>query len=119
MKMMSDPVALESAPAHVQDAVGQAAPFTPVSELALTKFLDPLRIPPVITVPVDKPHELLKIAMRRAEVKLHSELPATQVWAYNGSFPGPTIEVRSRQNVRETWEKPITGSNPLFAGEVR
>jgi spore coat protein A len=118
MKMMSDPAALESASAHVQDAVGQATPLTPVSELALTKFLDPLRIPPVITVPVDKPHELLKIAMRRAEVKLHSQLPSTHVWAYNGSFPGPTIEVRSGQNVHVTWENAITGNYPVVAVEV-
>src|SRR5712692_6248846 len=113
MKVMKDPGGKESTPAHVQDAAGQAAPPAPAKELALTKFLDPLRIPPVISIATGKPRASLKISMRRAEVKLHSQLPSTPVWTYNGSLPGPTIEVRSGQNVHVTWENAITGSYPV------
>jgi len=36
-------------------------------------------------------------------VRLHSELPPTDVWTYEGHLPGPTIEVRRGQHVRVEW----------------
>jgi FtsP/CotA-like multicopper oxidase with cupredoxin domain len=116
---MSDPARLEPTSPHAQDAVLVAAPLTPPSsDHGLTKFLDPLRIPPVITVPGDMPHGSLRITMRPASVKLHSQLPPTSLWTYDGSFPGPTIEVRSGQTVHASWENAITGSFPLVAVDV-
>src|SRR5436309_9432391 len=91
---------------------------TQVRELGLTKFLDPLRIPPVISIPAGRPRASLKITMRRANARLHSELSPTPVWTYNGSFPGPTIEVRSGQKVHVTWENAIKGSFPVVAVEL-
>jgi FtsP/CotA-like multicopper oxidase with cupredoxin domain len=117
MSMMSDLASPEPMP-HAQDAVRQATSLTPVSEFGLTKFLDPLRIPPVITVPAGRPHKRLKITMRPASVKLHSQLSSTRVWTYNGSFPGPTIEVRSERNLHATWENAITGAFPVSAVDV-
>ena len=81
----------------------------------LTKFLDPLRIPPVI-----RPHswwhqEDITINMTRAGVRLHSQLPVTTVWAYEGQFPGPTIEVRSGKRLRVAWSNDIDGTIPLKA----
>jgi FtsP/CotA-like multicopper oxidase with cupredoxin domain len=81
----------------------------------LAKFLDPLRIPPVI-----RPHswwhqEDITINMTRAGVRLHSQLPVTTVWAYEGQFPGPTIEVRSGKRLRVAWSNDIDGTIPLVA----
>ncbi|MGH3540714.1 MAG: multicopper oxidase domain-containing protein [Pseudonocardiaceae bacterium] len=45
-------------------------------------------------------------------MRLHSELPATRVWAYNGSFPGPTIEVRRGERLRVIWQNEITRRLP-------
>jgi spore coat protein A len=115
MKVMTDLGSKESTPAHVQDAAGQAAPPAPGTELGLTKFLDPLRVPPVVSIPAGKPRASLKITMRRADVRLHSELSETPVWTYNGSFPGPTIEVHRGQNLQVTWENAITGTYPVPA----
>jgi FtsP/CotA-like multicopper oxidase with cupredoxin domain len=90
-----------------------AAPVAP--NWGLTKFLDPLRIPPVI-----RPHswwhqEEITITMTRAGVRLHSQLPVTTVWAYEGQFPGPTIEVRSGKRLRVAWSNDIDGTIPLVA----
>jgi FtsP/CotA-like multicopper oxidase with cupredoxin domain len=80
----------------------------------LTKFLDPLRIPPMI-----RPHswwhqEEITITMARAGVRLHSQLPLTTVWAYEGQFPGPTIEVRSGKKLRVAWSNDVEGTIPLI-----
>src|SRR6266849_4589270 len=59
---------------------------------SLTKFKDCLRVPPI-----------LRIHMRPAQVQLHSELPPGEVWTYEGSLPGPTIEVSRGQRVQVEW----------------
>ncbi|MEA2233338.1 MAG: hypothetical protein QOD83_3154 [Solirubrobacteraceae bacterium] len=82
-------------------------------ELGLTKYLDPLRIPPV-----HKAHDSLEIKMQATRVRLHSQLPKTPVWAYDGHFPGPTIEVRSGRRLRVAWRNEITGAYPAPAVDV-
>jgi FtsP/CotA-like multicopper oxidase with cupredoxin domain len=84
----------------------------------LEKFLDPLHIPPVIRVPSGAHPSHLEITMRATSVRLHSQLPPTRVWAYNGSFPGPTIEVRRGQRLRVVWQNEITGPYPVTAVQV-
>jgi FtsP/CotA-like multicopper oxidase with cupredoxin domain len=90
-----------------------AAPAAP--HFGLTKFRDPLRIPPLI-----RPHswwhqDEITINMTTARLRLHSQLPATTVWAYEGQFPGPTIEVRSGTRLRIAWNNDIEGAMPLVA----
>jgi FtsP/CotA-like multicopper oxidase with cupredoxin domain len=51
----------------------------------------------------------------RTKVKLHSQLPKTTVWAYDGQFPGPTVEVRSGKRLRVYWTNGIDGTLPLIA----
>jgi hypothetical protein len=82
MEPMSHLAGQKSISPDAYDAVVQAAQFTPVSELGLTKFLDLLLIPSVIAVPTSQPHQRLNITMRTARVKLHSHLPSTRVWVY-------------------------------------
>jgi spore coat protein A len=41
--------------------------------------------------------------MREMRVKLHRDLPATQVWTYGNSFPGPVIDTRSGQPLMVEW----------------
>jgi FtsP/CotA-like multicopper oxidase with cupredoxin domain len=72
--------------------------------LRLEKFLDPLHIPPVISVPASRQLTQLESTLRATWVRLHSQLPLTRVWAYNGSFPGPTIEVRRGERLRVIWQ---------------
>ncbi len=67
----------------------------------VTRFKDPLPIPPVI-----KPYkqtvfgDFYKVSIKEATQKFHSELPATPVWTYNGIVPGPTfVATRGRKIV--------------------
>ena len=81
----------------------------------LTKFLDPLPTPPVL-----RPHswwhrDEVTITTARTEVRLHSQLPPTTVWAYDGVFPGPTIDVHRDKTLRVSWTNGITGPYPLAA----
>jgi FtsP/CotA-like multicopper oxidase with cupredoxin domain len=75
----------------------------------LTKFLDPLRIPKSLR------HNDVTVESVSTRVKLHSHLPQTAVWAYNGQFPGPTIEVHSHRRLRVAWTNSIDGTMPFVA----
>jgi o-aminophenol oxidase len=86
----------------------------PPAKTGLTKFVDPLRIPPVLRPDSVYPTPQLTIEMKAVRQKLHSELPPVSLWTYSGQFPGPTIEVRRRQRVRVTWSNKIDGPNPVM-----
>ena len=77
----------------------------------LTKFLDALRVPPVLRPQRGE----LTVTTRRTRVRLHSQLPSTTVWGYDGHVPGPTIEVRRGEPVRIRWRNGIEGRIPLTA----
>ncbi|AOS62979.1 multicopper oxidase family protein [Actinoalloteichus hymeniacidonis] len=81
----------------------------------LTKFRDPLRIPPVLRPEGD---EIVTVVQQAAWARLHSELPPTRVWTYDGHFPGPTFEVRRGQRVRVAWTNRIEGAFPVTAVDV-
>ena len=75
-----------------------------------TAFLDPMPVPSVATAVSGTSGGVATydIVMREVQQILHSELPATTVWAYgDGSsgavFPGPTIEATSDQTVTVNW----------------
>ncbi|HEX3788811.1 MAG TPA: multicopper oxidase domain-containing protein [Pseudonocardiaceae bacterium] len=93
-----------------------SAPTQPAApNFGLTKFLDPLPVPPVI-----RPHswwhrDAITITTSRVDVRLHSQLPPTAVWAYDGQFPGPTIDVHRDKTLRVCWTNGITGRFPLLA----
>ncbi len=76
-------------------------------------------IPPVITVPAGQKLSQLQITLRTECVTLHSQLPPTTVWTYNGSSPGPTIRVRRGQKLRVNWQNKITGNFPVMAVQVQ
>ncbi|ASO19804.1 spore coat protein A [Actinoalloteichus hoggarensis] len=81
----------------------------------LTRFRDPLRIPPVLR---PKDDELVTVVQRATWVRLHSELPPTRVWTYDGHLPGPTFDVRRGQRVRVAWTNEIEGPFPVTAVDV-
>jgi spore coat protein A len=82
-------------------------------QTSLTKFKDRLRMPIIL-----RPHKtddqryILRIQMRPAQVQLHSELPPSEVWTYEGSLPGPTIEVSRGQRVQVEWINAIPADEP-------
>lgn len=73
------------------------------SALGLRKFVDRLTQPPVIRASRRSGEQPIRIRAQEARVRMHSSLPLTKVWAYEGCFPGPTIEVRSGREARIDW----------------
>jgi spore coat protein A len=84
----------------------------------LTKFLDPLRLPRVLRPDPQAQHAELHIEQVSAQQRLHSQLPPTPLWTYQGDFPGPTIEVRRGQRLRVTWSNRINTPFPVIDGTV-
>jgi spore coat protein A len=86
-----------------------AAPSLDPSKL--TPFVDPLPIPRLAVAQGTRPHPdhpaqhipYYRIAMREHHQKIHRDLPATRMWGFNGSFPGPTIETESGNAMIVEW----------------
>jgi spore coat protein A len=65
------------------------------SELPLpAPFTVPLPIPPVLTPRADATTDYYELTQRAATVELIPGVP-TQIWGYDGRYPGPTIVSRS------------------------
>lgn len=66
---------------------------------ALTPFVDPLRIPPVLTPAMIGKTQFYTMTMQAGFSKLHRDLPKTMIWGFNGIWPGPTIRATKGQPV--------------------
>jgi spore coat protein A, manganese oxidase len=71
---------------------------TPGVSPTLTKFVDALPIPGKLPAAAS-----YQVAMTQFRQKLHRDLPATTLWGYNGTYPGPTIEVRKGNPISVHW----------------
>ncbi|MGG1674465.1 multicopper oxidase family protein [Neobacillus sp. NRS-1170] len=72
--------------------------------MKLTKFTDPLPIPPVLKPKwKSKDYTYYEVCMREAKQSLHRDLPKTTIWGYEGIYPGPTIEVKKGEKVFVKW----------------
>jgi o-aminophenol oxidase len=81
--------------------------------MSLTKFTDCLRIPPTLRPQMTADQRyMLRVHMRPARVQLHSELPPSDVWTYEGSLPGPTIEVSRGQRLQVEWINALPVDQP-------
>jgi spore coat protein A len=71
----------------------------------LDRFLDPLPRLEALKPHRTTPHssEYL-IRMSQFEHKLHSQLPPTMLWGYEGRSPGPTIEAQRGTPIQVRWE---------------
>src|SRR3990170_201273 len=85
---------------------------------SLTKYIDPLPNPlnnvlsPVGTL---EGATFYQVEMTQFSQQLHSQIPATTVWGYNGTYPGPTFEVRRGEFVKVDWINNLRdgSGNPL------
>jgi spore coat protein A len=79
-------------------------PVDPSKPDTVPKFVDELPIPTVL-----KPDEedcgyaYYEVFMKRALHKFHRDFPPAQIWGYNGTYPGPTIETMKGQTVFVKW----------------
>jgi spore coat protein A len=75
-------------------------------------FVDELPIPPSIHVQPGTSE--ITITASQFQTKLHRDLPPQMVWGYDGSSPGPTIEIESGQLLRVHWKDDLPTKH-LFA----
>ena len=70
----------------------------------LTPFVEPLPIPPVLQP--DNPGQTplhYTVSVQPATQSVHPDLPATNIWAYNGAWPGATIVARKGVPIEVTY----------------
>jgi FtsP/CotA-like multicopper oxidase with cupredoxin domain len=77
----------------------------------LTPFVDPLPLPMRILAREHDRH--VSIRVRAATHRFHRDLPASRVWTYEGSVPGPTIEAERGRPVRVEWLNELEGTLPV------
>ncbi|MFJ7727674.1 multicopper oxidase family protein [Neobacillus sp. NPDC097160] len=82
--------------------------------MKLGKFKDPLPIPPVL-----KPkwksgdYTYYEVSMVETKQSLHSDLPQTTLWGYEGIYPGPTFEVEMGERVFVKWKNELPAKHLL------
>lgn len=82
----------------------QAVEVDPTNPDTVPKFVDELPIPEVL-----KPDEegngyaCYEVEMRRNKHKFHKDFGESEIWGYNGTYPGPTIETMKGQTVFVKW----------------
>lgn len=93
--------------------LGDDTPCMPEScGLELEPYVDRLPIPPV-AVPVSGVpggEASYEITLVETQQQLHRDLPPTTIWAYDGVYPGPTIEARRDRPVTVTWVSDLRDS---------
>jgi spore coat protein A len=74
-------------------------------DCGLEPFVDPLPIPPVLQPTGTRADGVLQYTVEvvDASQQLHRDLPNTDVWTYNGSYPGSTIEARVGEPIEVTY----------------
>jgi spore coat protein A len=74
----------------------------------LTKFIDPLPIPGTMKASGSRRGATVyDIVMTQFHQQLHSQLPPTTVWGYNGTYPARTIEARQGKAVTVRWRNEL------------
>ena len=85
-------------------------------ESPLTPFVDPLPLPRRLLA-----HEYggrLVVDIRGATHRFHRDLPESRVWAFDGTVPGPTIEVQRGEPVLVQWRNELEGTLPVAVTAV-
>ena len=77
----------------------------------LASFVDPLPQPRRILASELDGH--LTMRLRAAAHRFHRELPASTIWGYEGTVPGPTIETERGQPVTIEWRNELEGPMPV------
>ena len=85
---------------------GPAVAQNVLDTATLTKYIDALANPlDQVLTPTGTMdgYPLYDVDVSEFQQQLHSELPATTVWGYNGLYPGPTFEVNRDETIKVRW----------------
>jgi FtsP/CotA-like multicopper oxidase with cupredoxin domain len=77
----------------------------------LAPFVDPLPLPRRLLA---REHGgRLSVRMRAGTHRFHRDLPASRIWGYDGTVPGPTIEAERSSPVHVEWINELEGTLPV------
>ncbi len=87
-----------------------------VVDCGLEPFVDALPIPGVLASVGTRPDGTpqYEITVQATQQQLHSELPLTDLWTYNGAYPSHTIEARVNEPVEVTYINDLPPGGHLF-----
>ncbi len=75
---------------------------TPAS---LERYIDPLPMPKRLRPYATRQGKIqYRIRILECNQQLHSQLPPTRLWGFEGQYPGPTIEAVQNQPIEVRWE---------------
>jgi len=81
----------------------------------IDRYIDPLPILPRIKpAAAHGPSAQYHVQMMEFEKQLHSQLPPTRLWGYEGQYPGPLIEAMRGRPVEVHWENTLPAQH-IFA----
>lgn len=100
---------------------GPAPPASALDPGTLRLFVDALPIPAVsradgmrtLASAGTAPLPYHRIEMRRLEARVHRDLGPAELWGYDGTFPGPTLEAKSGQGFLVEWVNRLPASHFL------
>jgi len=75
---------------------------------SIERYVDPLPILKRLEPQRTRAHTVLyRIRMMEFEKHLHSQLPPTKLWGYEGQYPGPVVEAMRNRPVEIRWENQL------------
>jgi spore coat protein A len=100
---------------HAEDENGHAAP-QPVYRKpgSLERYIDPLPVPKRLTPQsTGQGEDQYRVRILEFTRQLHSQLPPTRLWGYEGQYPGPTFEASRGKPVQVQWENHLPAQHIL------
>jgi spore coat protein A len=86
---------------------------------SLERYLDPLPIPKrLMPESTGKGGLQYRVRMLEFTQQMHSQLPPTRLWGYEGHYPGPTIEAARSEPIAIQWENHLP-SQHMFQVDLR
>jgi spore coat protein A len=75
------------------------------TQASLERYIDPLPIPKrLLPHGTHKGMPQYRVRMLEFKQQLHSQLPPTKLWGYEGQYPGPIFEAQQGRPIEVRWE---------------
>ena len=85
--------------------MGAPSPAVYRSPQTLDRFIDPLPIPKRLSpFEIRNGKPFYRVGMSEFHQQMHSQLPATRLWGYEGQYPGPIFETNRDAPIEVQWE---------------
>lgn len=100
---------------HGADAVDRIVQPLYRTPDTLDRYIDVLRIPRrLLSYGTHGDKSLYRVRMVEFTQQMHSQLPPTKSWGYEGQYPGPLIEAQRGRPIEIQWENHLP-SDHIFA----